>query len=82
MLHESLYAAVEQAQQDLIDYKCVLVDTLALVQRYEFDGVPYGTSKRFDGELKSYKGKNTRKWFHVTITRMDSGRYEVVSYPL
>lgn len=82
MLHETLHAAIDQANQDLVDFKCVLTDPLAIAKHYQYDGISYDTYKKFDGELATYKGRKTKKWFHVTITRMESGRYEVVSYPL
>ncbi len=33
-------------------------------------------------EIELYKGKPTRKFFQLIITRLDSGFYEVVQYAL
>lgn len=42
----------------------------------------YGQSRYVSCELDTYKGKPTRKYFHVTIARLDSGRYELTTYVL
>ncbi len=42
----------------------------------------YGETRSFNFEIKTIKDKPTRKWFHATFYRMDSGRYEVTSYIL
>jgi hypothetical protein len=44
--------------------------------------ISYNQSRRFDFELELYKDKQTKKWFHVVIARLDSGRYELVTYVL
>jgi len=49
---------------------------------YDKGHVAYGTTHTFDWPIVSLKGKPTRKYFHASIYRMDSGRYEVTSYIL
>ena len=45
-------------------------------------GVAYGQTVSRSFELASLKGKATKKCAHVTIYRMESGRYEKVAYIL
>lgn len=58
------------------------VEQLWCAEIYDRGHVSYGTTHRFDFEIKTLKGKPTRKWFHAAIYRMDSGRYELTSYIL
>jgi hypothetical protein len=44
--------------------------------------IAYGTVRTFDFPVIAYKGKPTRKYFHVCIYRDEKGRYELVSYLL
>lgn len=81
----TLGEAMDQVNEYLVDNKIVLTEqgTADLAGRYEFDGVKYGEVKTADAEVATIKGKNTRRWFHVTITRFDhNGMYEVVCYAL
>lgn len=48
----------------------------ALFEHFAFGGVAYGETKRYSVPIQSLKGKNTRKYFCVWVTRTDSGRYE------
>lgn len=38
--------------------------------------------RNYDFKLGTLKGRPTRKYFHAVITRLDSGRYELVTYVL
>jgi hypothetical protein len=42
----------------------------------------YGESRRGDFAIELLKGRPTKKFFHVSIYRMDSGRYELIDYVL
>lgn len=42
----------------------------------------YGQTRTASFQLTSLKGKPTRKYFHASIYRMDSGRYELTTYTL
>jgi hypothetical protein len=44
--------------------------------------LPYGATRSFHFELLTIRGKQTKKFFHVTIYRLDSGRYELTTYIL
>lgn len=51
-------------------------------QIFDAGHLAYGQTRNHNFELLTLKGKQTRKWFHVTIYRMDNGRYELTSYIL
>lgn len=40
----------------------------------------YGQTRRASFPLDQYKERLTKKFFHVILCRMESGRYELVSY--
>ena len=42
--------------------------------------VSYGQTMSDHRELASLKGRKTKQWAHATIYRMETGRYELVSY--
>ena len=44
--------------------------------------VNYQTSMEGHYPLASFKGRGTKKYAHMTIYRMESGRYELVNYIL
>ena len=70
--------ALDQVENELISAKIVLVDSFR--SPFEYGGIPYDTSKETHVEIETIKGKKTRKWFHVIITRLSNGTYELVSY--
>ena len=45
-------------------------------------GVSYGHTASRSFELATLKGKPTRKFAHVTLYRMESGKYELTDYVL
>lgn len=52
-------------------------------EAFAFGGVGYGETKQAHVPIESFRGKNTRKWFHVVIYRMSqTGTYELVAYKL
>lgn len=53
----------------------------ALTRGFE-GGVNYGETVSANFEIDTLKGKSTRKYFHVSIYRMENGKYEVTSYIL
>ena len=44
--------------------------------------VNYGQTLQASYEILTLKGKPTRKRFHISIYRMDSGNYELTTYVL
>lgn len=78
---ETLSDAVDAAMDRGLADRCVFTrptDIWALCQ----DPLPYGAVRSADIQLDFYRGKPTRKYYHVVITRLDSGRYELVNYVL
>lgn len=45
-------------------------------------GIGYGETKQGHCAIAQFKGKPTKKYFHATIYRMDSGTYELTCYIL
>lgn len=87
-LFETFSDAVDAAQVELDKASAELVFGTASTpaddhwtqQIFSGGPIPYGAIRRHDFEVLAYKGKPSRKWFHIVITRMDSGRYELVTY--
>ncbi len=79
--HETLASAVDAAIVYLTLSNVVLADN-HIVETYQYDGIPYETKKDAHSEISTYKGKKTHKFAHVSIYRMDSGRYELTVYIL
>lgn len=77
--HETLAGAVRHAIDSLVRRGIVLADN-AIERAFESGGVSYGHTVEAHGEIATLKGKATKKWAHVTIYRMDSGRYELTVY--
>lgn len=48
--------------------------------RSYFNGINYGETRAHSFTLSSFKGKNTRKGLHITLYRLETGRYELTSY--
>ena len=47
-----------------------------------YGGIQYNGSKKADYPIDSIKGRKTTKYYHLTIDRMENGRYEPVAYVL
>ncbi len=80
--HETLHAALAALTSHLIANGIEADNADDVTSPYQFDGIPYGTSKESHFEIKFIKGKATRKWGHVTIWRSDKGRYEINYYSM
>ena len=46
------------------------------------DPLNYGNTRRGHFSIERYKDRPTKKYFHVVICRLDSGRYELTTYVL
>jgi hypothetical protein len=55
------------------DWSCVICDA---------GPINYGCHRSFDFELAELNMRPTRKYFHATIWRLESGRYELNCYVL
>lgn len=78
MLFETLSRSLDDVQSYIEEEKIELVDDF----RLDWDHISYNSKAEKHFEIKSLKGKKTRKWLHVNIYRLDSGRYEVNCYCL
>lgn len=79
--HETLASALQTAELYAIGKKAI-ISRPALREEFATGGVPYGTTREGHVEIEFLKGKKTKKHFHVSIYRMDSGRYELTCYIL
>jgi hypothetical protein len=78
---ETFAAAVDGARADAEQIRATLKPTedLASLTR---EPLFYEQTRQGDFELDFFRGKPTRKFFHVSIYRLDSGRYELTTYVL
>lgn len=80
--HDTLQKAIDEGILYLIKGYDAVFDSDNLREPFTFDGVKYGESKESHSPIVSLKGKNTKKYAHLTIYRTTSGRYEVNVYVL
>lgn len=76
-MFDRLDQAIDAAQKEVENSAIVLEDDL---WGPFGSGLKYGECRRGSYKIVTLKGKPTRKYFHVIITRMDTGRYELVCY--
>lgn len=74
MLHETLSDCLDAARKDCENNQIVLVEAID-----NFEPMRYNTVQRKSFEIDTIKGKKTRKYYHIIISRLD-GRYELVNY--
>jgi len=68
---------------DLIELRLVTDRIqIAATWRTAIEPMGYNTVQQKDFEILYLKGKPTKKFFHVIITRFENGLYETVCYPL
>lgn len=82
--HETLNAALDAAERFACNQRAVINVGLDAPDSWKsrFSSLPYGNSHRKSFELLSYRGKETSKALHVSLYRLDSGRYELYCYVL
>lgn len=81
MFYETLALAVEGAIAEAGKSRVELARPIEIWNLCQ-DPLSYGQVRSQNCEILRYKGKPTKKWFHVVISRLDSGRYELVTYVL
>jgi len=82
--------AVQKLIQDQSDYKIELSEDsknrfqswLAHDLPASDPLIPLEEQSRCSLEIEKIKGRNTRKYWHVSVTRKDNGYWESNSYPL
>jgi len=82
--HETLSSALNNAlaYHAAEGVKMSEAEEYNLREKFAFDGVKYEQTKQASGPIESIKGKATKKWLHISIYRMSSGRYELTTYCL
>lgn len=79
---ETLAGAADEAITRADEAQAILVDPGSARDEIGREPISYGQHRSFSFAIDTLKGRNTRKGFHVVITRLDSGRYEIVAYVL
>lgn len=80
---ETLGQSLEAIKNDVRNRGIILSEGCAdWLDTFTFGGLPYGMTKSADADISTIKDKPTKKWFHATIWRRDSGRYEWSTYVL
>jgi hypothetical protein len=77
-MFETLADLLSQVKKDLEKNDIVLVEDFFVT--YCFGGIKYNEVRTEHFEIETIKGKKTRKYYHIIISRLDNGRYELVSY--
>lgn len=80
MFHETLSKALEIGLSYATQNKAE-IDATVIHEKFS-SGMVYGETKEAHAEIATLKGKPTKKWFHLTVWRDTSGRYEVNAYIL
>ncbi len=73
MLLETLSEALQAAKNEAIAAKAVVSAD------FDFEPMQYNTTQRKSYPIDSLRGKPTRKYFHVIVSRLE-GKYEVIAY--
>jgi len=75
---ETLWQVFDQIDERKAEMKAEIdpVDWEALENHFCFGGISYDETKRYSVPIKKLKGKGTRKYFCVWVTRTDHGTYE------
>lgn len=77
--HETLSSVFEEFKSALIANGIEVKDFSDLENA---NGLSYGQNARFNFPIHKKKGKGTNAWAHLSVFRMDSGRYEMTAYIL
>jgi len=77
---ETLHAAIDYIESQIAANGILPAEDWK--DKFSYGGISYGDTKNSDFEIETIKGKKTRKYGHVTITRTDGGVYEPIFYVL
>ena len=79
----TLTEAVESCIGYLIEQGVILtMEAREQVASRFMGGCRYGERICCDVPIQSLRGKGTRKYAHIVVERLDSGRYEPIAYVL
>lgn len=73
---ETQAAAIRSVEESIETRKYQLQPTDCL----RFEHVNYGGTVHYNIPLQRTDNKNTKRWVHIQMYRMDSGRYELNYY--
>jgi hypothetical protein len=73
---ETQAAAIHCIEESIEKRKYQMVPTDSL----RFEHVSYETTVHYNIPLQRTDGKNTKRWLHIQMYRMPSGRYEANYY--
>lgn len=74
------FETLGEARQSIEDW--LKGEEIELNEELVLDYLGYQENKDFHFEIKTIKEKITKKYLHVCIYRLESGRYELVKYAL
>jgi hypothetical protein len=78
---ETFATAIDGAVASALDARVVLSKPTELWSLCQ-EPLHYNDTRRASFPVLSLRDKPTRKFFHVVICRLDSGRYELTTYVL
>jgi hypothetical protein len=81
MNQDTLSATLEVIAHEMDDRRIVLARPCEMFEVYS-EPMRYNEVRDCNLEVATLKGKPTRKYAHVVIERLDSGRYEPILYVL
>jgi len=80
--HDRLDQALDEVNKFIETNKIVLAEPDSIQKAFQFGGVNYGETKDAHAQITSINLKPTKKYLHVTLYRIESGRYELTIYIL
>lgn len=80
--HFNTFAAAIDAAKVIADNTRAVLAKPADLWNICQEPLSYGDTRRISLKLETFQGKPTKKYFHVTIYRLDSGHYELTAYTL
>jgi len=76
---ETFHCCIEAAQKFLKENGC---ECSEFSNHLFTGGVSYGEKRTWDFEIDKLKNRNTKKYFHFIIFRLENGMYENINYIL
>ena len=78
---DTLSETLEVIAHEMDDSRVVLARPCEMFEAYS-EPMKYNEVRNCNLEVATLKGKPTRKYAHIVIERLDSGRYEPILYVL
>jgi hypothetical protein len=77
--HETLSSVIDDVRDNFLSVNNIEVPSF---ESYDWDAVGYGETSRNSFQIEKLNNRKTKKYFHIIIFRLDSGRYELTCYVL